>query len=299
MSQNQPGPYGQGPYGQQPPQPPQPGYGYPQQPPQQQPGYGYPQQGQPQQQPGYGYPQQGQPQGGAPYGQPGQPQGGAPYGQPGQPGMPGQPHPGMPMPPQGGGGKGKTIGIVVGALVVVGAIIGGLFMFGVIGGGAYKLDAPQSIGEYQRKGEPDTGKGGQVKVGTSGDKKQDIPGMDPEGHISAQYTAGQKRLNFSGAYGTLDDPEKGVDWLLGQLEKTTGGSAKAAGEPKKVSPSGFDGDLMKCQEYKVISTSMTVCAWADDSTIAIVTATDGSGPASADETAGLTAKVYDAARVEK
>ncbi|MDR3035590.1 MAG: RDD family protein [Kitasatospora sp.] len=52
------------PYGQQ---PPQPGYGYPQQQPPQQPGYGYPQQ-QPQQpygyaqqvppQPGYGYPQQ-------------------------------------------------------------------------------------------------------------------------------------------------------------------------------------------------------------------------------------------------
>ncbi|WP_327704483.1 RDD family protein [Streptomyces decoyicus] len=75
-------PYGQqpqapqGPYGQQPPVPPQgqPGYGYPQQAPQQQ-GYGYPQQQVPQQQ-GYGYPQQPA----APYGQPGMPGMGMPTG---------------------------------------------------------------------------------------------------------------------------------------------------------------------------------------------------------------------------
>ncbi|QKW19903.1 RDD family protein [Kitasatospora sp. NA04385] len=53
------------PYGQQ---PPQPGYGYPQQAPPQQPGYGYPQ-GQQQQQP-YGYPQQVPPQAGYGYPQP-------------------------------------------------------------------------------------------------------------------------------------------------------------------------------------------------------------------------------------
>ncbi|MGV9502278.1 outer membrane protein assembly factor BamB family protein [Streptomyces sp. NPDC003642] len=102
-----------------PPQgPPQPGYGYPQQPPQQPGPYG---------QPGpyapgpYGQPQQG------PYGQPQQP---GPYGQPGY-GYPPQPQfPGAPGTPPGGGSrnpfKGKPamiIGAAVAALLVVGGTV--------------------------------------------------------------------------------------------------------------------------------------------------------------------------------
>ncbi|MGW5022649.1 hypothetical protein [Streptomyces cacaoi] len=207
----------------------------------------------------------------------------------------------MPMPPQGsGGGKGKKIGIAVGAVVVVGAVIGGLFATGVIGGGGdYKLTAPQSIGEFKLKGEPEEGKGGKVTVDGTSDGGE-VPGLDPEGHIGAKYTSGTKLLEFNGAYGTLDDPEKGMDWLFDQMSKKLGKMAKPDGDPKKVNPSGFDGDLMKCQEYKVVTSTMSVCAWADDSTIAVVVGTDqSSGPLPAEESAELTAKVYSEARVKK
>ncbi|MBO8198614.1 hypothetical protein [Streptomyces smyrnaeus] len=304
MSHNQPGPYGEpGPYGQQPQQPGQPGPyggapGQSQQP--QQPGYGYPQQGQPQQ-PGYGYPQQGQPQG--------QPQGGAPYGQPGQPGMPGAPaqpgmqgpaHPGMPMPPQGGGGKGKTIGIVVGALVVVGAIIGGLFMFGVIGGGpAYKLTTPNTVaGEYQRDGEGKTFKG---KKGAFGQSKDKIPGMSADEGVQARYKSGAtKQLQFTGAYGSVDDPEKAVDWVFQESEKNMGSTgSKSPGDPKEVSPSGFDGDSMKCKSYSVLTQKADLCVWADGSTIGQVVLMDKNGGGDIDKAAETTAKVFEDSRSEK
>ncbi|MFV5991458.1 PQQ-binding-like beta-propeller repeat protein [Streptomyces sp. NPDC056231] len=136
-------------------QPPQGGFGAPQEPPQgspqppgqppqmpaapptAQPGYGYPQA--PGQEPGYGYPQQP-----GPYSQPGpyaqQPgpygQQPGPYGQPPQPGYgyPQQQYPGAPVPggPAGPGGgnpfKGKPaviIGAAVAALLVIG---GGVFL---------------------------------------------------------------------------------------------------------------------------------------------------------------------------
>jgi uncharacterized RDD family membrane protein YckC len=86
------------PYGQQPPQNPQPGYGQPQG----QPGYG-----QPQGQPGYGYPQ------GAPQGVP--PQQG--YGYPQQPGYPGYPQQGYgATPPYANWGQ-RFLGTLVDGLV--------------------------------------------------------------------------------------------------------------------------------------------------------------------------------------
>ncbi|MFF4984658.1 PQQ-binding-like beta-propeller repeat protein [Streptomyces sp. NPDC001046] len=118
-----------------PPQgPPQPGYGYPQQPPQQPGPYGQPgpyapgPYGQPPQPGPYGQPQQpgpyGQPQQPGPYGQPQQP---GPYGQPGY-GYPQQPgHPGGPGTPPGGSRspfKGKPAA-VVGAAVAALLVVGG------------------------------------------------------------------------------------------------------------------------------------------------------------------------------
>ncbi|CAM5333069.1 MULTISPECIES: outer membrane protein assembly factor BamB family protein [Streptomyces] len=118
----------------QPPQPPaaQPGYGYPQQPGP----YGPPPQPPQAPQPGYGYPQQpgpyGAPQQPGPYAQPG------PYGQP-QPGYgyPGQP-PTVPGPPGAGGPgggrgpfKGRTAAIVGGAVAVaVLAVVGVVMLTG-------------------------------------------------------------------------------------------------------------------------------------------------------------------------
>ncbi|MGW1890234.1 outer membrane protein assembly factor BamB family protein [Streptomyces sp. NPDC002004] len=123
------------PPGQPPQMPPQsqPGYGYPQAP---QPGYGYPQTPPS----GYGYPQQpaqpgpyGAPQSG-PYGQPQQP---GPYAQP-QYGYPQQqPYPGPSTGGSGGGGKnpftGRT-GLIIAAAVAGLLVIGGT-VWAVVGGG--------------------------------------------------------------------------------------------------------------------------------------------------------------------
>ncbi|MEN8655739.1 PQQ-binding-like beta-propeller repeat protein [Streptomyces sp. 21So2-11] len=128
---------------QMPPAPPTPPQG---QPPQQQPGYGYPQAPQPQApQPGYGYPAQqpgGQPQAG-PYGQPQQP---GPYGQPqtvpygqqqsgpygGYPTQ--QQYPGAPAPGGGSPFKGKPAAIIGAALAAV-LVIGTGVYFAVSGDG--------------------------------------------------------------------------------------------------------------------------------------------------------------------
>lgn len=276
MSNQQPGPWspqqpagGAGPYG-QPPQPgaapnpyasqggpgaaPQPGYGYPAQP-------GVP-------------PQQG-------YGYPGAAGHSAPFG--GQQGMP--PAPGTP--PQGGSRTGKTVGIVIGAVIVVSAVIGGILLLG--GDPNYKLTTPQTVaGEYERQGEG--------KSETAGAFAKDkAPGMTATGGVNATYKSGTtKTLSFGGNYGEVDDPEASVDWALKQSGKSTGG--EAVGEPETVTPAGFDGDVMKCQQLKVVTMHMGMCTWADSSTLGLVGQIDTSGglssePVDLKETAEITAKV--------
>ncbi|MGP3991125.1 hypothetical protein [Streptomyces sp. 3N207] len=273
MSNNQPGPYGQqpgqpGPYGQQPGpygQPPQQGGPSPYGGAPGQPGYGYPQQGAPQQPPGppqqgYGYPQQGAP---------GQPPG--PYGQPGPP-----------MPPQGGG-KGKTIGIVVGALVVVAAVIGGVVLFtggdddkggggggGGKGGGSsvaddgkrYKLITPATVaGEFDKTpGSENRSSGG---FSESDKQKFEQFGVKDPKNVNAGYKSGTgvstKQLNFGGVYGEIEDPEAVVNAALLMVAKEAkedpntsgGGKAELDGEPQEVKPSGLGDDaVMKCQKVK-------------------------------------------------
>ncbi|WP_326694901.1 MULTISPECIES: hypothetical protein [unclassified Streptomyces] len=339
MSYNQPGPYGQqpqqpGPYGQQQPQQPGP-YGQPAQPQQQpanpygqpagqpQPGYGYPQQppqGVPPQ-PGYGYPQQqpGQPN---PYGQqPQQP----PYGQ--QPGY-GQ----MPPPPQG---PKKKTGLIVGAVVVAVAVIGGgVFLLTSKGGGSsdvadstkgYKLVAPASIGEYQKKSGSDDS-----SWGADGKQKAEGIGIKDPSKVGASYTTGtgltEKDLNFSGLWGTIDDPEKAIDGAFAMsqagISKSSSDGVKVELEdsPQKVTPPGFSGALMKCQNAKVTNTStddtsgaaaqvpktfvLPICVWADYSTLGIVQNTDVSliltkKTLPMDDAAAIAAKVYNAARVKQ
>jgi hypothetical protein len=300
MSFNQPGPYGQ--------QPPQPGpYG---QPPQGGPNpYG---QGPPGGQPGYGYPQQP----GQPYGQP--PQGG-PYGQQGPYGQPG-----MPMPPQGSGNAGKTIAIVVGALVVVGAVIGGYFLFGQGGGGGtvaddgkkYKLTAPQTVaGEYQKA------RSSSNELNSSDIQQFEDHGVKDPKDVSGSYTSGSgttaKRLTFNGVWGEVDDPEGVLDAAFAQLANETkdsqsgGGKAELEGDPESVEPSGLDGAVMKCQNIKytpgagasIKSFVSPLCMWADNSTVGWTVVADPSSALtgesiSTDEAAETAAKVRGDARVE-
>ncbi|MET9500747.1 hypothetical protein ABZY42_03225 [Streptomyces sp. NPDC006622] len=322
MSYNQPGPYGgqqpqqpgpygqQGPYG-QPPQAPQPGYGYPQQPPQ----------SVPPQTPPYGaQPPYGQQPPTPPYGQ--QP----PYGQPAY---------GVPQPPAPGGGK-KKAGLVIGAVAVVAAIgVGAYFVLGGSGGaggleddGAHKLTTPETVvGEYKRVGEgnqvsgSDTAKDMEksgVKSGTGvlGQwSTADFSGYDPEDPStvpdrSELLTA--KGMTMVGGYGKIADPQVTLDKFFASIQKQvedsstsdTGGmqNAKLVGEPEAVE---IDGAVAKCQSTKSTNaltkkeSTDWFCAWADYSTVAMVSPGDNTGTGvGKDAAVDLTTKLREQVRVK-
>jgi hypothetical protein len=327
MSYNQPGPYGQqpqqpGPYGQG-GAAGQPGYGYPQQPPQPGP-YG-------QQQPGYGHPQQpGQPPN--PYGQQQQPYGQQPYGQQpyGQPGMPGPYQPG----PGQGGGKKKGLAIAIGAVVVVAAVVGGVMVFsgGDDGGSTqiaddgkrYKLTTPATVaGDYNKSS---SSSGGGI-TSSDEDDFEKFGVSDPEA-VGSDYKSGEgmtsKQLQLNGVWGEVKDPEAVVDGAFAKIaeeskkDSSAGSSMKAelVGSPEKMSPSGLDDAVMKCQNTKFTPSggssssgipskgfTIPICMWGDHSTIAYVVVSDTAAALSGkgmslDDAAEITAKVRKDARVE-
>ncbi|KMS71598.1 membrane protein [Streptomyces viridochromogenes] len=310
----QPGPYGQpqqpGPYGQQ-PQAPQPGYGYPQQapPPQPQPGYGYPQQapGVPPQQPN-------------PYGQQQPPYGQAPYG--------------MPQPPAPGGG-GKKTGLIIGAVAVVAAIaVGAYFALGGSRGGAasladdgaHKLTTPQKLlNDYSRMGD----KGGTsssdsaseleksgVKNGTDVTgiySTADLSGYDPNDPNSSMPDLGAlakaKNIYFAGVYGEVADPEKALDAFFAAFKKSAEEDSSSSSAPKtelvgEPESADLDGAVMKCQSTKgqdLMTKQERInwfCAWADYSTIALVSPTDATTSVSKDVAIDITTKVRAEVRVK-
>ncbi|MFE6818381.1 hypothetical protein [Streptomyces sp. NPDC057677] len=282
MSYNQPGPYGQqpqqpGPYGQQPgpygQQPQQPGpYG-------QQPGYGYPQQapqGVPPQQPPYGYPQQP-----GPYGQ--QPPYGAPQGPGGY-----VPHPPAP--------KKSKAGWIIGAVAVVAAIgVGAYFVLGGSGAsvaddGPHKLTTPETVlGEYKKAADKGSQKDNDDFV-----KDAEKFGMKNPQRVTASWEVkndanplGTKLLQFGGAYGQIDDPEKTLDAIFANMRaeaaKEKDGKTELVGDPQEFTPEGLDGALLKCQEIKQKTDTgaetgglgpkeivIPVCIWSDHSTLGYV-----------------------------
>ncbi|KUJ52142.1 hypothetical protein ACZ90_66830 [Streptomyces albus subsp. albus] len=306
----QPGPYGAG---QQPPVPnpyaQQPGYGYPQQPGAAQPGpYGQPQHSPqpgpytpPQQtgvfgQPGYGYPQQA-----GPYGQPGYPaQGGF-----GQPGYAQQPPGARPA----GGGRGRKIGIAVGALAGVAAVATAVVLFfGSDGGGRYKLTTPKTVaGSYQRQG---NGSGDQ-DLSKSGDERlRKVDVVDKPHLVTADYeSSAHERMKFTGVWGEVKDPEQGAKLALAVIVKSLedDGTAQAQGSAQDFSPEGFDGDVLKCQAMKFTSDrgsmSAPACVWGDKSTLGVTVMVDPASEVLGDgmslqDAAELTVKVRRDARVE-
>ncbi|MFE0131599.1 hypothetical protein ACFWY6_08470 [Streptomyces sp. NPDC059037] len=285
MSYNQPGPYG----GQQPQQPGP----YGQQPQAPQPGYGYPQQPQ------------------APYGQPPQ----APYGQ-------------VPPPPAGGGG-GKKTGLIIGAVVALVAIAGGVWWFTAGGGSSdvaddgktYKLTTPATVlGEYKKQ----EGAGGGMEDDDL--KELEQAGVTDPKNVNGNYQAGDgatmKAINFGGAYGDIEDPEKVVDAMFAQMKKNaeTGDSEgmHLKGEPEEFTPDGFENGIMKCQEAEfrmggadsaetedgIPNTfQVPMCVWGDHSTVAFVGRSDASATATGkkltmEDTASMAAKLRDEVRVE-
>jgi len=233
----------------------------------------------------------------------GQPESHGESGPPQQPGPYGaSAAPGAPLPPHGGrGSKGRTIGIVVGALIVVAAVVGGIVLFTGGAGTAYKLTTPKTLtGGYERDGK------GKKGDGRAFDNKK-VPGMTSHADVSAEYKAGtRKKLQLGGAYGTVKDPGKAVDWVFAQTGKSlrTETGAKARGGTKEFSPSGFDGDVLKCQEYKIAEMGLAMCSWADGSTVGTISSieltSDGTAtePVDLAKTAALTAKVRKDALVE-
>ncbi|MYQ49408.1 hypothetical protein GTW40_31050 [Streptomyces sp. SID4985] len=286
----QPGPYAQpGPYGQQPPPAPRPGYGYPPQgaapvppppppPGAPQPGYAYPPQGVPPQQNPYGQPQ-------APYGQP-QPN---PYGQ--QPPY-GPASYGAPQAPVPAGGKKKT-GLIVGAAAVAVAVVVGAF-FAFSGGGdgsvaddgPHKLVTPSRVLSEYSKGKSDAGAMTQDDL-----KDAESWGVQDPKDVTAEYAAGneanplsKKLMEFGGVYGTVADPAKTVDamfaYLKDQGNKDQANKYKLEGEPQTFTPSALGDAVLKCQHAKVATNStakgmpaqmtVSVCVWGDHSTIGFV-----------------------------
>ncbi|MEV7724196.1 hypothetical protein AB0P15_05610 [Streptomyces sp. NPDC087917] len=335
MSHNQPGPYGQqpqqpGPYGQQPPQQPgpygqpapQPGYGYPQQQPpqpgypQQQPGYpaqppqqpGYPQQPPQQPQPGYAQPTQQQPAYGYPQQQP-------------QPAYSGG------MPPQQPPKKSKAVPII-GAIVAV-AVLGGAgwyFLGGSSGSIAdatkgYKLVAPETVGEFKKDPKYKV-----TEMTAEARAKATAGGVKNATEVGMDYLAGDpsnplstKGLKFDGLYGEVADPEKSVDAQFAAAKANIAKDPKTqvdlVGSPKEMSPAGFEGAVLKCQEIKAVAkdpsakgpkeATVPICVWGDYSTVSLVSATDvasllsGKPGYTLEQTADLAAKLYKTARVKK
>ncbi|MFE7238926.1 hypothetical protein [Streptomyces sp. NPDC057582] len=307
----QPGPYGQqpGPYGGQPPQGGQPGYGYPQQAPQ-----GVPQQPQP----GYGYPQAQQP---GPYGQQPQP----PYGQPpygGQVPMP-------PAPPK------KKTGLIIGGVVVALAVIAGGAYFLTSGGASnsdvadstkgYKLTPAAKLDGYKKSPSTTTPSG--PMTGADKTKVEGLGIKNPQ-QAGAVYQAGSednplalKSVTLSGIWGDVTDPAKVIDNSFNNAESNfkkgdKGMDVKLVGSANAVTPAGFDGALMKCQNMKVINKDgdgtpakgpkefeIPICVWADYSTVGVVEGVDvalsmaGKGM-SQDDTAALAAKLYNTSRTK-
>ncbi|MEU2682030.1 hypothetical protein ABZ638_34690 [Streptomyces sp. NPDC007107] len=323
--QGQPGPYGQqpGPYGQQPgPYGGPPPQGPPQGQPQGQPGYGYPQQAPqgvpPQQQPpqGYGYPQGQQP---GPYGQqPPTP----PYG--GQQAYPG-------MPPQPGGAPKKKTGLIIGAAVVALAVVAGGVWFLTSGGNGdvadstkgYKLTPAASVDSYKKKDNSSS------DTPTSKEKAEaEALGIKDAHKAEAQYQSGDleknplttKMLMLYGNWGEVSDPAKALNGMFAQakmgMAENDDATTSLVGSPKEVTPAGFEGALMKCQDMKVVNDeadgtaakgpkemTMPVCIWADYSTVGAVIGVDigaamTNKSMTQDEVAGLAAKLYNTSRTK-
>ncbi|QHC21074.1 hypothetical protein [Streptomyces sp. GS7] len=325
MSFNQPppGPYGQqpqqpGPYGQPQPPAPQPGYGYPQQggqvPPQQ--GYGYPQQGgqvPPAQ--GYGYPQQAPQQQYAPPQQPN-------FGQ--QPPYGGQqtPYGMIPDTPETGGGNGKKIGIIVGAVAAVAAIgVGVYFVFGS-GGNVkpYTISLGDSLLSGQFHKQPTNDAGSQD---FTNNKDAQALGITNSKGVTGQYKDGSGLvMSVVGIYGNIADPQGAVTKMFAKVDENVkqdtdrrNGKVEDVTPITAFSPSGFDGAVMKCRTQKLsssmggvnVSFNASTCIWGDSSALGVVQMIavpdpSGAGSAttpSAKDLSDKTAKVRNEVRKDK
>jgi hypothetical protein len=235
----------------------------------------------------------------------------------------------MPQPPAPGGGNKKT-GLVIGAVAVVAAIgVGAYVMLSGDGGGSgvaddgpHKLATPQTVlGEYKRfSKEGATADDSALQLEQSGVENgttviggystADFDSYDPSDPASgsgASEFATARTITYAGAYGEVADPEAALDRFFADMKKSSeensssGARAELIGEPEAVD---LDGALMKCQAAKgqnlLTKKEKTdwFCAWADHSTIAMVSPGDAAKDVTKDVAADITAKIRAEVRVK-
>jgi hypothetical protein len=173
--------------------------------------------------------------------------------------------------------------------------VGAYFLFGGAGGasvandGPHKLITPETVlGEYKKS----ANSGGSKSSDDDFIKDAEKNGVKNPQRVNAQWEVksdsnplGSKLLQFGGAYGQIDDPEKTVDGIFANMrveaEKDKDGMSELVGDPKTYTPEGLDGAILKCQEIKSKPDSgsgglgpkeivMPVCVWGDHSTIGYV-----------------------------
>ncbi|MFD7618931.1 PQQ-binding-like beta-propeller repeat protein [Streptomyces sp. NPDC059802] len=213
------------------PPPAQPGYGYPQapaQPPGQAPGYGYPQQ--PAQQPGP-YAQQPGPyaQQPGPYGQ----QQPGPYGQQPGYGYPQQQYPGAPAPvgPGGGGSSKRKPAIIIGAAAAALLVIGGGIFVATSGGDDDKKPIAKESGDAKPSTSPSV---------NEGNGNGDGVGRGADGDLNAGRKSGEAKVLWL-QKNDIDLPRNGADvygpWVIGDtivkgMYRSVSGYSVADGKQK-------------------------------------------------------------------
>jgi hypothetical protein len=234
----------------------------------------------------------------------------------------------VPQPPAPGGGKKKT-GIIIGAVAVVAAIgVGAYFVIGGGGGagaleddGPHKLATPAKVlSEYNR-----TTKDGQTagdesakeleKSGVKNGKSvfgmystADTSSYDPDDPSSAAQMATAKGVTFIGVYGEVSDPEAALDTFFANFKKSaeksssdSGRNPEVLGEPEEAD---LDGAIMKCQAVKgqnVLTKKEKTdwfCAWADYSTITMVSPGEASAGVTKETAIDITTKLRPEIRVK-
>lgn len=242
----------------------------------------------------------------------------------------------MPQPPAPGGG-GKKTGLIIGAVAVVVAIgVGAYFVLGSSGGGAgnleddgaHKLATPEKLlSEYTRASKLGEGIGGSNDTADDLEKSgvkngesvvgvystADLSGYDPSDpsttpDLSELATA--KGITYFGAYGEVADPEAALDKFFADFKKSSEksssdssgvGKTELVGEAEDVD---LDGAVMKCQAAKGTDPATKkektdwFCAWADYSTIAMVSPGDATQGVSKDIAVDITTKVRAEIRVK-
>lgn len=142
----------------------------------------------------------------------------------------------------------------------------------------------------------------------------DLSGYDPDDPSTAPGQAElltAKGVSLIGAYGKIADPEKALDAFFADIQKdvkqsnsssssSTGGS-ELVGQAESVD---IDGAVMKCQATKATNQLTKkqqtdwFCAWADYSTIAMVSPGDNTADVSKDTAVSMTTKLRKEVRVK-